>query len=133
MVDVLTVVSVNDKRTIGKPDVEWWLALADDGNWPSKEFALAAVIRHANDRPGVWLEPGHITAYATELWAEANKTFAPPGPTRENIDDERAQAIARTGAFVEHYESLVEGFISPQRKRAAAMVRQIERARDEHK
>lgn len=126
MVDVLTVVAINDRRTVGESDVHWWLALADDGQWPSKEFALASIVRHANDRPGVWLEPGHITAYWHALRREANETFLAPGPTRDNIEDPEAQRIAREQAFQEHLNAHLDHFIAPQRRRLAMLERRVE-------
>lgn len=62
IIDLLTAVRAGDNRTVGHGDVEMWHAVIAD---IPKDFALAAVIAHRRDRPGVWLEPGHIA----ERWA----------------------------------------------------------------
>lgn len=57
MVDVLTAIAVGDRRTVGRTDVDfWWTVIGD----LPKDLALRAVREHFRERPGVWLEPGHI-------------------------------------------------------------------------
>lgn len=57
MVDVLTAIAVGDRRTVGRTDVDfWWTVIGD----LPKDLALQAVRGHFRERPGVWLEPGHI-------------------------------------------------------------------------
>lgn len=57
MIDVLSAVAGAYNRTIGNADVEIWMRVCGD---VPKEFALEAVLEHLRDKPGVWLEPGHI-------------------------------------------------------------------------
>ena len=57
IIDLLTAVRAGDNRTVGHGDVEMWHAVIGD---IPKLFALEAVIAHRRERPGVWLEPGHI-------------------------------------------------------------------------
>lgn len=57
IIDLLTTVRAGDNRTVGQGDVEMWLAVIAD---VPKAFAMDAVIAHRRERPGVWLEPGHI-------------------------------------------------------------------------
>lgn len=55
--DVLTAVSVGTGREIGETDVRLWHTVMGD---VPKSFALEAVALHFRERPGVWLEPGHV-------------------------------------------------------------------------
>ncbi len=59
VIDVLTAVAAGDRRTVGHADVEFWQAVM--GDLP-KTLALQAVRNHFRERPGVWLEPGHVVA-----------------------------------------------------------------------
>src|SRR6476620_11382432 len=57
VIDVLTAVAAADRRTVGEADVDVWQAVI--GDLP-KDLALQAVRDHLREKPGVWLEPGHI-------------------------------------------------------------------------
>jgi hypothetical protein len=57
VIDVLTAVAAADRRTVGNADVDVWHAVI--GDLP-KDLALRAVRDHLREKPGVWLEPGHI-------------------------------------------------------------------------
>ena len=57
VIDVLTAVSAADRRTVGQADVDVWQAVI--GDLP-KDLAFQAVRDHLREKPGVWLEPGHI-------------------------------------------------------------------------
>lgn len=57
VIDILTVVAAADRRTVGQSDVEVWQAVMGDCD---KQLALQAVRNHLRERPGVWLEPGHV-------------------------------------------------------------------------
>lgn len=57
VVDVLSVVAAATRRTVGETDVDVWQAIIGDDN---RELALRAVRDHLADKPGVWLEPGHV-------------------------------------------------------------------------
>jgi len=87
MCDLLTLIAISDRRTTGDEDVAHWLDCAIDGGWPSIEFARRAVVRHRNNRPGVWLEPGHITQQWRTLRTEALTDFNEPEPSRDVLDD----------------------------------------------
>lgn len=57
VIDVLTAVAAASRRTVGESDVEIWLGVI--GDLP-KDLSLRAVRDHLRERPGLWLEPGHI-------------------------------------------------------------------------
>lgn len=60
IIDVLTAVAAGDRRTVGEADVTMWGQVINDGTRITKDEALIAVVAHFRERPGVWLEPGHI-------------------------------------------------------------------------
>src|ERR1700752_1667575 len=64
VIDVLTVVAATDRRTVGEADVTMWTAVM--GHLP-KDLALQAVVDHFREKPGVWLEPGHVVAAARAI------------------------------------------------------------------
>lgn len=64
VIDVLTAVAAADRRTVGDSDVDVWQAIIGE---LSKDFALQAVRDHLRDRPGVWIEPGHVYQRARAL------------------------------------------------------------------
>lgn len=57
VIDVLRAVQAGTGRTMGEPEIVLWQSVL--GECP-KDFALAAVLAHFKERPGVWLEPGHV-------------------------------------------------------------------------
>lgn len=57
VIDVLSVVAAATRRSVGETDVDVWQAVIGD---LSKDQCLLAVRDHLRERPGVWLEPGHI-------------------------------------------------------------------------
>jgi hypothetical protein len=57
VVDLLTIVAVADKRTIGESDARLWLELLERFD---KDECSDAIMAHRREQPGVWLEPGHI-------------------------------------------------------------------------
>lgn len=57
VIDVLTGVSAADRRTVGQADVDVWQAVIGDLD---RDLALRAVRDHLREKPGVWLEPGHV-------------------------------------------------------------------------
>jgi hypothetical protein len=57
IIELLGVIAVVDKRTVGEADVIAWETII--GDLPAGD-ALLAVRDHFRERPGVWLEPGHI-------------------------------------------------------------------------
>ena len=58
-IDLLSIISANDHRTIGQTDIQIWQQAL--GNVTPDE-AVDAVMAHIRDMPGVWLEPGHVVA-----------------------------------------------------------------------
>ena len=59
VIDILTAIAVTDRRTVSGNEVTMWHKII--GDLP-KDLALQAVVDHFRERPGVWLEPGHIVA-----------------------------------------------------------------------
>lgn len=59
MIDLLTAVAAGDRRQVGEADITAWTAVIGD---LGRDEALAAVVVHRRERPGVWLEPGHLLA-----------------------------------------------------------------------
>lgn len=116
VVDILTVVTMADRRTTGELDVQWWLVQANYGQWPSKDFAIAAVIKHAAERPDVWLNPGHITCIWNDVRREANRSFVPPVPSLDVLNDPKANHEAIEQARLQHQQRAVEEFIQPMRE-----------------
>lgn len=57
VIDVLTVVAAATRRSVGEADVNIWSEVIGGDD---KQLALKAVRDHLRDRPGVWLEPGHV-------------------------------------------------------------------------
>ncbi|GJF17736.1 hypothetical protein NGTWS0302_16930 [Mycolicibacterium cyprinidarum] len=64
VIDVLSAVAANDRRTVGEADVAVWLGVI--GDLPV-DFALKAVVQHIRECPGVWLEPGHVYQIARDM------------------------------------------------------------------
>jgi hypothetical protein len=59
VIDVLTVVAAATRRTVGAADVDIWQEVMGHCD---KQLSLKAVRAHLRERPGVWLEPGHVVA-----------------------------------------------------------------------
>lgn len=89
-VDLLKVVTAKDRRTIGEGDIRFWQAASAQAGWPSLAFAVAAVVRHTNDQPGVWFEPGHVTAYLAKVKSEVFQEWNPPAPPADLLDSPSA-------------------------------------------
>jgi hypothetical protein len=124
-VDLLKVVTAKDRRTIGEGDIQLWLAVAGRAGWPSLSFAIAAVVEHTNDAPGVWLEPGHITAYWRKIKSRAFENWSPPAPPPEMIDDEAASHRYAAADYQAHLDRAVEAFT----RAGASAVAQLEARR----
>lgn len=93
VIDILTAVSAGDRRTVGQSDVEVWQAII--GELP-KDFALQAVRDHMRDRPGVWLEPGHVYQRARALRRDELDRASPPEITSQNPGAEHYPGDAKT-------------------------------------
>jgi hypothetical protein len=61
LIDVLSVIAAATRRTVGETDVEIWGSVIGHLD---KDLALEAVAMHIREKPGVWLEPGHVVANA---------------------------------------------------------------------
>lgn len=57
VVDLLTIVQMGDRRTIGDPDISFWLGMLGPYD---REECCDAIEAHRREQPGVWLEPGHV-------------------------------------------------------------------------
>lgn len=85
IIDVLTAVRAGDNRTVGQGDVEMWHLVIGKLN---KDQALQAVIEHRQERPGTWLEPGHILQIVRNHQRDTTQRADPPlsieTPTHHN-------------------------------------------------
>jgi hypothetical protein len=114
MVDLLTYIAAADRRTVGTTDVRVWLDAARDGEWPSIEFAYRAVVRHRNEQPGRWLEPGHVTQLWRQLRRAASRSF---DPAAERVPDGAADDPVAYTAWVRglaqaHLDDALAGFLA---------------------
>jgi hypothetical protein len=92
VIDILTAVAASDRRTVGQSDVDVWQAII--GELP-KDFALQAVRDHLRDRPGVWMEPGHVYQRARALRRDEMER-APLPVIKPHRDDEHYPGDAKT-------------------------------------
>jgi hypothetical protein len=97
IIDLLTLITAYDQRTVGGDDVQAWLIIANAEDW-TLPLARRAVIEHhrrGGDRPRI--KPGHITDTLTELRREISRTVfhTPLVPPRELADDPRAEIAWR--------------------------------------
>lgn len=130
MVDVLAVVTISDgRRTFVELDVAWWLSQANYAGWPSREFAVAAIMKHTADHPDKWLSPGHITGYWREVRSEAAQSFSPPAPPPDAIDDPAASQRSTEAAFANHLARKIDKFIDPMRAPMHQLQRSIDSGR----
>jgi hypothetical protein len=89
IIDVLSAVAAIDRRTVGEADAIVWHQII--GNLP-KDDALTAVINHARECPGIWLEPGHIVAEVRAIRRDRYE--------RERAEYEREERDAKVAAIV---------------------------------
>lgn len=123
MVHLLTYLAVSDRRTTGDVDVKVWLDAAQDGEWPSIEFAYRAVRLHRREQPGKWLEPGHVSAILDRLRAEARRSYVPPTDRdmpEEVLSDPVAYQRYMLDAARRHQETVLSAFAGGQRVLAIA-------------
>lgn len=83
VIDLLTVITAGDHRTVGDSDITFWLEIVGD---LQKDLAMQAVRDHFRTKPGVWLEPGHIVARAREIHRDMLDR-APREPIENGADD----------------------------------------------
>lgn len=67
IIDVLTTVAAGTSRTVGEADVKIWGTVIGHLD---KALAIEAVVMHFRDKPGVWMEPGHVLANARTIMRE---------------------------------------------------------------
>jgi hypothetical protein len=123
MVHLLTYLAIADRRTTGDVDVKVWLDAAQDGDWPSIDFAYRAVRLHRREQPGKWLEPGHVTAILDRLRAEARRSYVPPTDRdmpQHVLDDPVAYQRYMRDAAALHQASVLADFVVGHRRLAIA-------------
>lgn len=92
VIDVLSAVAAADRRTVGEADVDVWQAIIGG---LTKDFALQAVRDHLRDRPGVWLEPGHVYQRARAIYRDELDRNVPVAITPANRSDEHYPGDAK--------------------------------------
>lgn len=91
VIDVLTAVSAADRRTVGQADVDVWQAVIGDLD---RGLAIQAVRDHLRDKPGVWLEPGHV--------AQRVRAVVRDCLDRETLEHREARQAQLDGRITEH-------------------------------
>lgn len=79
VIDLLAIVQAGDNRTVGENDVILWaqvLAGCDPDD------CAEAIVAHRRERPGVWLEPGHVVAGARTVRRERYERSGVDSPER---------------------------------------------------
>lgn len=107
VIDVLSVVAAATRRTVGELDVTIWQGVIGSLD---KADAIQAVGDHLRDKPGVWLEPGHVYQRAREN--TRNKSMnAVVAETKAAIE------AAKPGehSSAEHRRRLIEEFARKQK------------------
>lgn len=118
IVDLLTYIAAADRRTIGTTDVRVWLDAAQDGDWPSIEFAYRAVRLHRREQPGKWLEPGHVTRVLDRVRDDARRSYVPPTDRdmpREVLNDPAAYQRYMRDAVQAHQDAVMAAFAGGHR------------------
>lgn len=116
VIDVLSVVAAATRRTVGEMDVEIWGAVIGHLD---KQQALKAVQDHLREKPGVWLEPGHI-AERVRIYA---RDAAEKSHTKRVIDEGRAARQlaleqANKDRIAELTEQVGKPFLRPSQSRS---------------
>lgn len=72
-------VAVGDHRSIDDngDDLKYWAAMAREGRW-TLPTAIRALVIFRTQRPGEWLDPGHITEIIRDARHKAAATFVVP-------------------------------------------------------
>lgn len=91
VIDLLTIVAVGDKRTVGQSDAIQWHRIIGHLN---RDECTEAIEAHRREQPGVWLEPGHILGRVKAKQRDRLDRMDP---------DDRAQAIAEGYQFRDRY------------------------------
>lgn len=116
VIDVLTAVAAADRRTVGEADVQIWLGVLES---IALDVALKAVRDHLRDKPGVWMEPGHVYQRSREIMrnrslnAVAKDVLPQPkaieGSQQYSSEEHRRRLIAEFARKVKSPEPLKQG------------------------
>jgi hypothetical protein len=106
---VVAKIQLGDNRQVDRLVLEYWWELIGPVHY---EDALAAVSMHRREKPGVWLEPGHVIADAKRA-KETRERIARRSPDADAIEQrnkalgvgpivfDRTQFEAETRAAIE--------------------------------
>lgn len=101
---VLTKIQLGDNRQVDRLVLEYWVESIGELDY---EDAQAAVLMHRRERPGVWLEPGHVVAGARRAREAREREERKRRPAlepaqitldREEFERQTQQAIAERKA-----------------------------------
>ena len=116
LLDVLEVVAAAKSKTMSQADARIWFEIIGS---LSKAVAMEAVRDHLRDKPGVWMEPGHIYQRGREIMRNASLNAVakdvPPQPRAiegsKQYSDERhrRRVIAEFARKVKSPEPLRDG------------------------
>lgn len=116
VIDVLSVVAAATRRTVGETDVKIWGSIIGS---LTKEVALEAVRDHLRDKPGVWMEPGHVYQRSREIMRNRSLNAVakdtPPQPkaiepaTQYSDVEHRRRVIAEFARTVKSVPALKPG------------------------
>jgi hypothetical protein len=100
---LLELALCGDNRTIDKANVMLWREVAKQGGW-NLEQGMRAVIEHRTYKPGVYLEPGHVTQRVAEVRKDIRTRWYAPTPPLELADDPSAEIAWRRRVIAEFVE-----------------------------
>jgi hypothetical protein len=97
---VVAKIQLGDNRQVDRLVLEYWWELIGPVHY---EDALAAVSMHRREKPGVWLEPGHVIAGAKRAREIRERIARRSQPAIESaqITLDRALFEAETRAAIE--------------------------------
>lgn len=79
VIDLLAIVQAGDNRTVGKNDVILWSQVLSGCD---PDDCAEAIVAHRRERPGVWIEPGHVVAGARVVRRERYERSGVDSPER---------------------------------------------------
>lgn len=86
VVDLLTLIQVYDRRTVGKADVAAWLLIVDDLPFADAQAAVLAHYRESRE----WIMPADVRGRVNEMRRARLKAAPPLDPPHEVADDPAA-------------------------------------------